>query len=81
MVDLNQIIGAAADDADNFLAHVTTRAEARAAIRAYLTENHPDLKDADVPRVVAGLMVVLDDESFFDVREPREFFESDDAGN
>lgn len=79
MTDLNQIIGAVADDADDFLADVTSRAEARAAIRAYLDENYPELGEADVPRVVAGLIVLLDDEGFFDTRTPREFFESEDS--
>lgn len=80
MVDLNQIIGTAADEADDFLAHVTSRAEARAAIREYLDAHHPELSEADVPRVVAGLMVLLDDEGFFDTRAPREFFENDGDG-
>jgi len=81
MVDLNQIIGAAADDADEFLAHVASRAEARAAIREYLDQNHPELSKADVPRVVAGLMVLLDEEGFFDTRAPREFLGNDDVGH
>lgn len=66
-MDLDAIITAAADDADQFLAGVTTMTEARPAIREYLKENFPDLSPADVPRVVAGLFALLEDEGFFEI--------------
>lgn len=64
-MDLDAIISAAADDADQFLAGAASMAEARPAIRDYLQENFPDLGPADVHRVVAGLFALLDDEGFF----------------
>lgn len=66
-MNLQAIIDAAADDADDFLSGVTSMTEARPAIRDYLEQNHPDLAAADVQRVIAGVLAILDDEGFFGI--------------
>jgi hypothetical protein len=66
-MDLEAIISTAADQADEFLAGVTSMTEARPAIRDYLKENHPKLGPLDVQRVTAGLLAILEEEGFFEV--------------
>jgi len=64
-MNLDAIINAAADEADDFLAGVRSMAEARPAIRDYLKENFPDLGPAESQRVTAGLLAILEEEGFF----------------
>jgi hypothetical protein len=67
-MDLNDIISAAADEADDFLSSVTNKSEARTVILTWLSDNHPDLSPGDSARVTSGLIKLLDGEGFFDTR-------------
>jgi len=65
-MDLDAIISAAADEADEFLTGVSTMTEARPMIRDYLKSRHPKLGPVDVQRVTAGLLAILEEEGFFE---------------
>jgi len=62
---LRPIIDDIADQADDFLAGITTRAEARDAISAKLTAKHPVLSGIDRIKVIDGVLAILDQEEFF----------------
>jgi len=64
-MSVQEIINAAADDADDFLAGVSSMTEARPAIRDYLKARHPSLAPPDEARVIAGLLALLEEEGFF----------------
>ena len=64
-MNLEAIINAAADDADEFLAGTRSMTEARPAIRDYLKENHPNLSPMEAQQVTAGLLAILEEEGFF----------------
>jgi hypothetical protein len=66
VMSVQDIIDAAADDADEFLAGVSSMTEARPVIREYLKTNHPPLAPADEARVIAGLLAILEEEGFFE---------------
>jgi hypothetical protein len=81
-MELEAIINAVADEADDFLAGITTKAEARTVILSYLGDHYPDLAPGACARVASGLLAILDREGFFDTRGPRDAWsegESDDA--
>jgi hypothetical protein len=54
------------DQADDFLAGVQKRDEAKAGIAEYLTIHHPALPDAEKKAVTEQAMRVLEEEGFFD---------------
>jgi len=76
-MNVQEIINTAADDADDFLAGVSSMTEARPAIRDYLKANHPTIAPADEARVIAGLLAILEEEGFFEAAAGPE--ELDDA--
>lgn len=65
-MNLQAIIAAAADEADEFLSGVNNAAEARPAIQEWLADNHPELAADDRQKVLQGLVALLDREGFFD---------------
>ncbi|MBI2518355.1 MAG: hypothetical protein HYV95_15855 [Opitutae bacterium] len=65
-MELRAIVSAICDQADDFLAGVTKRDEARAGIAEWLTMNHPKLAPADKKAVIDQTMRILDHEGFFE---------------
>lgn len=65
-MDLPDIIATICDEADDFLADVTKRDEAKAGIAEWLTMHHPQLTPAERKLVISEVMEVLDDEGFFE---------------
>lgn len=63
--NLRPIIEEIADQADDFLADVRDRAQARAGISEVITMDYPDLDPGDRSTVIAGVMKVLEEEDFF----------------
>lgn len=63
--DFTPIIAEIADQADDFLAGVRDRAQARAGISEMITMDYPDLNPAERTEVIAGVMKVLEAEDFF----------------
>jgi hypothetical protein len=76
-MNVQDIINAAADDADDFLAGVSSMTEARPAIREYLKAHNHKLTPTDEARVIAGLLAILEEEGFFEAAAGAE--EMDDA--
>ena len=66
------------DQADDFLAGVRKRDEARAGIAEYLTLHHAKLAPADKKAVIDQTMRILDNEGFF---ESDAGGEGEDAGD
>lgn len=64
-MDLKSIVTEIADQADDLLADITTRKEARTALSEYLKSDFPDLDADDRLIVVARVLKILDDEDFF----------------
>jgi len=64
-MNLRPIIDEIASQADDFLAGVTDRKEARAGIEELITMDYPQLSPADRKLVADSVMAVLEDESFF----------------
>jgi hypothetical protein len=64
-MDLPSIINDIANRADDFLVEKSDRKEARAAIGTLLTNDYPQLAAKDRPRVIGGVMAVLEEEDFF----------------
>lgn len=64
-MNLTAIAHAICDQADEFLAGVTRRDEARAGIAEYLTLHHSGLSPADRQEVVNQTMRILEREDFF----------------
>jgi hypothetical protein len=78
--NLRPIIDDIANRADDFLAGITNRAQARAGIEELITMDYPGIEGADRTVVITGVMSVLEDEDFFEteyVGDP--FAEADDA--
>ncbi len=78
--DLRPIIDEIANRADDFLAGVTDRTQARAGIEELLTMDYPGIDGIDRTVVITGVMSVLEDEDFFGtefVGDP--FSDPDDA--
>lgn len=66
-MDTKAIANEICDQADDFLAGVTRRDEARAGIAEYLAIHHPGLSAADRKAVAEHSMVILEREGFFEV--------------
>lgn len=80
VMNVQDIILAAADDADDFLAGISTMAEAKPAIREYLKLHHPQLAPPDEARVIEGLIAVLEEEGFFEGAGGADALDEDAAG-
>ncbi len=65
MFDLRPIIDEIASRADDFLAGSRDRAQGRAGIEEVITMDYHTLSHADRSLVVAGVMMVLEEEDFF----------------
>lgn len=63
---LDGIISEICDEADDFLAGVTKRDEAKAGISEFLTMHHAGLSPADRKAATEQAMRILDREGFFD---------------
>jgi hypothetical protein len=66
-MSLKPVIDDIADQADDFLDGVTTRADARAAISEQITIMYPTLTGSERAKVIEGVILVLEDEGFFDL--------------
>jgi hypothetical protein len=76
-MDTQSIANEICDQADDFLAGVRKRDEARAGIAEYLTIHHASLAPAEKKAVVEQTMRTLDAEGFFDAEAGAE----EDAGD
>jgi hypothetical protein len=76
--DLRPVIDEIANQADDFLAGVTDRAQARAGISELLTMDYPQLNEADRNTVVKSVMAVLEGEDFFGAEFVGDPFADDD---
>ena len=65
-MELNSIVAAICDEADDFLAGVFKRDEARAGIAEWVTIHHSKLPPEDKKAVIATALSVLDREGFFE---------------
>jgi hypothetical protein len=65
-MELNDIISRICDEADDFLAGVTKRDEARAGIAEFLTMHHASLAAAERKAATEQAMRVLEREGFFE---------------
>ena len=65
-MDLRALVNEIADQADDFLAGVTRRNDARAGIAEWLTIHHPKLPPADKKAATDQALALLDNEGFFD---------------
>jgi hypothetical protein len=64
-MELHGIITEICDQADDFLAGVTKRDEAKAGIAELLTIHHPDLDPGDRKAITDQSMRILEREGFF----------------
>lgn len=64
-MDLATLIEEISARADDFLAGATNRAQARAGIEELLTMDYSFLSPSDRAMVIAGVMLILEDEDFF----------------
>ncbi len=65
-MDLNSIASEICDQADDFLAGVSKRDEAKAGIAEWLTMNYPMLPASDKKTVNEQVMGILGNEGFFE---------------
>lgn len=65
-MELNGIVSEICDEADDFLAGVTRRDEAKAGIAELLTMRHAELNSSDRKAVTEQSMRILEQEGFFD---------------
>jgi hypothetical protein len=65
-MDVKSIVNQICDEADDFLAGVGRRDEAKAGIAEWLTMHHVRLPAAEKKAVIEQAMRVLDNESFFE---------------
>lgn len=79
-MNVQAIINTTADDADEFLAGISTMTEARAAIREHLKARHPELTPDESTRATAGILAILEEEGFFDGTAGAESFDDGDSG-
>lgn len=77
-MDPKHIANEICDQADDFLAGVRKRDEAKAGIAEYLTLHHRTLAPADKKAVIDQTMRILDNEGFFDADAGGE---GEDAGD
>lgn len=66
-MNIDQIANSIADEADEFLAGVTSRAHARAGVAEMVTIRHSELGPADRVQVTERVMALLEKEGFFDM--------------
>ena len=64
-MELKSIVSEICDQADDFLAGVSRRDEAKAGIAEWLTINHVKLPPADKKAVIDQSMRIIDSEGFF----------------
>ena len=64
-MDLKSIVNEICDQADDFLAGVSRRDEAKAGIAELLTIHHLNLPPADKKAVIEQVMRILENEGFF----------------
>jgi hypothetical protein len=64
-MDIKSIVNEICDQADDFLAGVTRRDEAKAGIAELLTMQHVKLPPADKKAVIDQVMRILENEGFF----------------
>lgn len=76
--DLRPIIDDIANRADDFLAGVQDRRQARAGIEELLTMDYPGVLGSDRTVVITGVMSVLEDEDFFGTEYVGDAFRDDD---
>ena len=65
-MDLKSIVSEVCDQADDFLAGVTKRAEARAGIAEWLTMHYSMMSPADKKAAIEQAMRILGNEDFFE---------------
>ena len=65
-VNLQDIVNAAADEADDFLRGVTSIGEAKTVIAEWLADHHPRLSQPERQKIAQGLLAILDREGFFE---------------
>lgn len=65
-MEIQEIINALADEADEILDGVSTKKEARTILRDYLDGNHPELDQTERGQVLAELFEILEGEEFFE---------------
>ncbi len=65
-MEISSIVSRLCDEADEFLAGVTRREEARAGLAEWLTINHAKLAPADRKTVIDQAMRILSQEGFFE---------------
>ena len=65
-MDLQPIVSQICDEADDFLAGVTKRDEAKAGIAEMLTIHHAGLPPADRKAITEQVLRVLEREGFFE---------------
>lgn len=76
--DLRPIIDDIASRADEFLAGVQDRRQARAGIEELITMDYPGVTGSDRTVVITGVMSVLEDEDFFGTEYVGDAFRDDD---
>jgi hypothetical protein len=76
-MDTKTIANEICDQADDFLAGVRKRDEAKAGIAEYLTIHHASLAPAEKKAVIEQTMRILENEGFFDSNAGAE----EDAGD
>jgi len=65
-MDIKSVVSEVSDQADEFLADVTRRDEARAGIAEWLTIHYSMMAPADKKAVIEQTMHLLGNEGFFD---------------
>ncbi len=64
-INVQAVINAAADEADNLLEGVANAAEAKPLLREWLADNHPSIPKAERDKIVVGVIGLLEREGFF----------------
>lgn len=70
-MDLEQITNEAADEADSVLKGIRVEKDARPVIHEWIVDRHPELNEKDRRKISDGVLQILHNEGFFDVRERR----------
>lgn len=70
-MELDPVINTIAGRADDFLAGVASRREARAGIAELIAADYPQLPPGDRQRVTDSVMAILEAEDFFTVDPER----------
>ncbi len=64
-MDLREIIDEIASQADDLLANANDRRETEAAVTEVIESDYPDLSEKSRRVVLAGVMLILEEEDFF----------------